>query len=332
MFQFLSRRAFLNRSAQASALAGLGSFAFLDRLPTISAAEVAGPIAPLNSDIEPLVRLVEDSPREKLLEVMAQKVRQGTSYQQVLSALMLAGVRSIRPRPVGFEFHCVLVVNSAHLASLASDDRDRWLPLFWALDNFKQSQATKKKKNDDWKMPALDDSRLPSATTARQRFCEAMDNWDLDGADLAAAALARTASASEFYELLWRYGARDFRDIGHKAIYVANSWRTLQTIGWRHAEPIVRSLAYGLLEYSGDNPAKRDDEADRPWRRTSSEPRTFARPGNRGRNLLSRPRSTLFLYAPLPLPKPANRPSPCSTAASTRILSGMVCSSRPASC
>src|SRR5262249_16248657 len=52
----------------------------------------------------------------------------------------------------------------------------------------------------------------------------------------------------------------------HKAIYTANSWRTLQAIGWRHAEPVLRSLAYALLEHEGDNPAKRDAEPDRPWR------------------------------------------------------------------
>ena len=40
---------------------------------------------------------------------------------------------------VGFKFHAVLVVNSAHLASQAASDRDRWLPLFWSLDNFKAS-------------------------------------------------------------------------------------------------------------------------------------------------------------------------------------------------
>src|SRR5205823_2567729 len=45
-----------------------------------------------------------------------------------------------------------------------------------------------------------------------------------------------------------------------------NSWRTLQCIGWRHAEPVMRSLAFAMLEHSGDNPAKRDDPADRPWR------------------------------------------------------------------
>ncbi len=69
------------------------------------------------------------------------------------------------------------------------------------------------------------------------------------------------------YELFWRYGCRDFRDICHKAIYAANSWRTLQAIGWRHGEPVVRSLAYALLDRGRDNnPADHDYDADRPFR------------------------------------------------------------------
>ncbi len=94
-----------------------------------------------------------------------------------------------------------------------------------------------------------------------------MDHWDEAAADAAIAGLARSAGANEIYEILFRYGARDFRSIGHKAIYVANSLRTLQCIGWQHAEPVLRSLAYALLKHSGeDNPAKRDDAADRSWR------------------------------------------------------------------
>ena len=66
--------------------------------------------------------------------------------------------------------------------------------------------------------------------------------------------------------MFWRYGARDFRDIGHKAIFVANSYRTLVTVGWRHAEPILRSLAYALQEHEGANPARRDAAIDLPGR------------------------------------------------------------------
>jgi hypothetical protein len=94
-----------------------------------------------------------------------------------------------------------------------------------------------------------------------------MDNWDEAAADTAITGLARTTGAHETFEILCRYGARDFREIGHKAIYVANSWRTLQAIGWRYAEPVLRSLAYGLLDHDGGNPAKGDAEADCPWRK-----------------------------------------------------------------
>jgi hypothetical protein len=263
-----NRREFVSSAARAGVLAGLGDFAFLHGLPAVSADEVnpRRAMVRFSADIEPLVRLLEDTPRERLLDQVAERVRNGTSYQELLTAVMLAGVRGIEPRPVGFKFHAVLVINSAHLAAQAADDRDRWLPLFWSIDNFKGSQA-RNRQEGDWVMPPVNESRLPSATQARQRFTEAMDRWDEEGADAAVAGLVRSAGANGVIEQFWRYGARDFRDIGHKAIYVANSWRTLQTIGLRHAEPIMRSLAYALLEHRNeDNPAGRDAPADRPGR------------------------------------------------------------------
>jgi hypothetical protein len=267
MFSPLNRRDFVRNLSGAGALAVVGDLAFLKNLPPLSAAQVRVPHSrvQLSSDSEPLVRLIEKTPRDQLLESVARRIRTGTSYQQLLAALMLAGVRGIQPRPVGFKFHAVLVVNSAHLATLAAEDRDRWLPLFWSLDNYKSSQE-RNAREGNWSMSAIDEARLPSATQARQRFIEAMDNWDEEGADRAVVALVRSSGAAEVSELFWRYGARDFRDIGHKAIYAANGWRTLQTIGWRHAEPVMRSMAYALLEHEGGNPAQRDAEPDRPWR------------------------------------------------------------------
>jgi len=263
-----NRREFVTNAARASVLAGVGDFAFLRDLPAVSADEVTPPRAMVrfSPDIEPLVRLLEDTPRERLLDQVADRVRNGTSYQELLTAVMLAGVRGIQPRPVGFKFHAVLVINSAHLASQAAEDRDRWLPLFWSIDNFKGSQA-RNRQEGDWVMAPVNESRLPTAAQARQRFSEAMDRWDEEGADAAVASLVRSAGANGVIEAFWRYGARDFRDIGHKAIYVANSWRTLQTIGLRHAEPIMRSLAYALLEHRNEpSPAGRDAPADRPGR------------------------------------------------------------------
>jgi hypothetical protein len=217
------------------------------------------------SEFEALVRLLEDTPRERLLERVGEKIRAGTSYQELLTAVMLAGVRGIQPRPVGFKFHAVLVIHSAHLASLASSEADRWLPLLWSLDQFKSSQQQNTRQGN-WSMAALPEGTLPPGSQSRGRFVEAMDRWDEAGADVAIGSLARSAGLAELEELFWRYGARDFRDIGHKAIYVANAFRTLHTIGRQHAEPVLRSVAYALLQRGRVNPADADEEADRPWR------------------------------------------------------------------
>src|SRR6266540_3652158 len=263
-----SRRDFLKTAATTGASLGMGDLSFLSRLPGVSRAEARldDKSVRFHPEIEPLARLLEETPRERLLEEVAARIKRGLSYRELLAALLLAGVRNIQPRPVGFKFHAVLVVNSAHLASLSSPDSDRWLPIFWALDHFKGSQAQDVKEGD-WTMSAVEESRVPPAHKARQAFIEAMEHWDETAADAAVAALARSAGAQEVFELFCRYCARDFREIGHKVIYVANSWRTLQAIGWQHAEPVLRSLAYALLEHGEGNPAKSDLPADRPWRR-----------------------------------------------------------------
>ena len=266
----MKRRDFIQRSAAAGALSVLGDLAFLSQLPRVTAAEtkLPGAMVRLNPEIEPFVRLLENTPRERVLNEVAAKIKQGTSYREVLAALLLAGVRNIQPRPVGFKFHAVLVVNSAHLASLSSPDTDRWLPIFWAIDQFKSSQAADVREGD-WTMAPVDEAAVPPSHKARQALIAALENWDEPAADAAIVGLCRTAGAHEIFEALCRYGARDFREIGHKEIYVANSFRTLGAIGWHHAEPVLRSLVYGILDRNGarENPAQADLPADRPFRR-----------------------------------------------------------------
>src|SRR3989441_9330870 len=173
-----TRRHFLKTAAGTGALLGLGDLGFLSQLRPVSAGEanLNPDIVRFNPDIEPLVRFLEDTPRERLLEEAAARIKRGLSYRDLLAALLLAGVRNIQPRPVGFKFHAVLVVNSAHLTSLSSPDSDRWLPIFWALDHFKSSQAADVREGD-WTMGPVDESAVPPSHKARAAFIEAMDNW-----------------------------------------------------------------------------------------------------------------------------------------------------------
>src|SRR5262249_60798670 len=111
------RRQIPGAAAAGGALAAAGDLRFLSHLPAVSAAEarLAPRLVALRPEIEPMVRLLEETPRDRLLEEVAARVHRGISYREVLAALLMAGVRNVQPRPsVGFKFHAVLVVNSAH--------------------------------------------------------------------------------------------------------------------------------------------------------------------------------------------------------------------------
>jgi hypothetical protein len=252
----LRRRLFL-QSASAMGLgagAGLANWSLLGSVTPATAAEMTvGPDAvTFRPEIEPVVRWIEDTPRERIIEVGVDHLKKGLSYRDLLAGLFLAGIRNIKPHPVGFKFHAVMVINSAHLLGQTASVDDRLLPLLWALDTFKNSQAQDVKEGD-WTLGKVDESRLPKPGQAKAEYLRAMEKWDGDAADAAVAALCRTSGAAETMEPVWRMAVRDQRDIGHKAIFAAQSWRTLQAIGWQHAEPVLRSLTSGLLDLGGDS-------------------------------------------------------------------------------
>src|SRR5258708_31454139 len=108
----LPRRTFLQTAAAGSALLGLGNLSFLSRLRPVSADEPRPDpkLVRLDAGIEPLVRLLEETPRNRLLEDMAGRIKKGLNYRELLAAVQLAGVRNGQPSPrVGFKFHAGLV-------------------------------------------------------------------------------------------------------------------------------------------------------------------------------------------------------------------------------
>jgi len=269
-----TRREFLKLASAGGAAMGIGGLSFLGKLPSVSAQEARLDPARvvLDPSIAPLVRLMEDTPREQILERVAERIRGGTTYQEVVTALFLAAIRNISPRPtLGFKFHGVLVIHASHLASMASpDDKDRWLPIFWALDSFKEAQV-QEQKGTRWRMSALNESAVPPPHQAREAFIDAMEKWDDARADAAVVGLVRSTGANDVADLLYRFGTRDYRSLGHKSIFVAQGWRLLQFIGWQHAETVARALAYACLAHDvkGSTPDRADSPLDRSWRRNT---------------------------------------------------------------
>ena len=75
------------------------------------------------------------------------------------------------------------------------------------------------------------------------------------------------ATPEQLSEVLFRYGIRDLRAIGHKAIAVQNVHRLLPLVGLEYTPAVLRSLAAALQNHGHDpNPATSDLPSDRTWR------------------------------------------------------------------
>src|SRR5262245_63221810 len=187
-------------------------------------------------DLEPIVRLIEEIPRERCVAVFIDQLRRGLSYRRFLAAAFFAAIRQKHSH------HEVYKIHSVHQVSLDVRPEERLLPLFWAIDAFKQRQ-------EDFPASPLTELKgpFPSPKKAGAEFVEAMDRADLERAEPALVALARHRGARQTMEQLWPFGCRNGNAGGHGAISVANCFRALDTIGWQEAEPVLRFVVQDLF-------------------------------------------------------------------------------------
>ena len=255
-----NRRSFLRTAAAGSILTASDWAALTNLAPTrAAAAEVTPDLLRFDADFEPLVRLIEDTPRDKCPSVLIEKLRAGLPYRNFLAALYMAAIRAAKWHGGmhGFD-HMAYVVYSAEQLSLDLNGAERLLPAFWVLDGFKATQEV----YPNVKRPAALVPPFPNANRAVEELHVGLKQWNPEQAERAIVTMVRNQGASQVIEPLWHYAARDWRFIGHLAILVANSWRLLQTVGWRHAELVMRYVVEGLAGWPKDD---RDGPDHQPY-------------------------------------------------------------------
>lgn len=182
----------------------------------------------LSPEIAPLVRLIENTPREKAVAMMFGELRKGTTKNQFVTAMFLASAR-IKVSP-----HHTYMIYDAYRLSKAMEPENQLLPLFWALNTLSYGREEGERYQPVKVRKAL------TATRATQELHDAMNGFQSEAAESAIIALSRSASPQSAMKELARYAGRDDSFIGHRAIALVNCWRLLETIGWQHAEPIFQ--------------------------------------------------------------------------------------------
>jgi len=219
-----------------------------------------------------LLDLLIAGERATLLEALVARIRAGLRYPELLGALAEAAARQVQPYPhVGFKYHAFMVLHAVDRTTRLGPRDEPWLPILWAADAFKGAQAQEQSRGG-WVLPAAPAAAGATGRSAarqpEQALHQALAQWDAEAADAALVALLRQWRPEQVLGLLWPYGARDFRAIGHKAITVANCARLLPTVPPEHVQPMLRSLVLALQNHHGEpNPATAELAADEPWRR-----------------------------------------------------------------
>lgn len=229
----LDRRSFLQQAAAGAVLASTGR---------------ALPGTRGEADLAAIARSFRQTAHDEVFSRAVGWLQQGATWQELLGGAFLAGVHDVKPRPVGFKFHCVMMVESAFQLADATTPGNRLLPVFYNIDDFKRGQEADARLEGDWELPAPPDTSGLPAARAAAAFRGAMDDWHDGRADVAITRLSRSMPRDTLFELLWPYGARSFQNIGHNIIFTAHVYRTLRRIGWKWREPALRSLVHGILD------------------------------------------------------------------------------------
>lgn len=195
-----------------------------------------------DKEIEPVVQLIENTPRDQCVPTLTKKLREGLTYRQFLTALTLATLRK------GNAHHEMYVLHPTHEMSLNLPQNQQIIPLFWAMDAFKQQQN---------RFPAPPTNIIKHTISnngqAHGLFKAAMEDWNQEQAEQAIFALVEYGNGpGGIQETLWQYGARDWGFIGHKMIATINGWRLLQVIGWQHAKWVLPFIIKQLLDGKRD--------------------------------------------------------------------------------
>ena len=193
-----------------------------------------------DEDLTVLAERIRKTPHAKLFDLAGKAIRSGADWRTLLGAVFLAGIQDIRPRPVGSKLHAVMVVESAFQLAETSSGNGPWLAALWVLDDFKRSQE-RDRQEGDWELPPRPEVSIASEKEARREFEAAMEAWDAERADRAIVGLYPHHSHESLFEILWPFAGRCYVNFGHKIIYAVQIERALRRIGWRYAEPALRS-------------------------------------------------------------------------------------------
>lgn len=252
-----SRREFLADVGCGMLVAGVGYSTALDLgLSTARAAEGSEANALTFGGLEPLVCLMQDTPVNKLLSALVEKMHNGTELKTLVAAAALANARTFGGEDY-IGFHTMMAMMPAYQMSQELPTEKQALPVLKVLyRNTNRIHDFGGRKNEV--LHPLTAGTLPAGVVPGDAVRDAVHSKDIDNAEKTFAAAA--ISPEEAFNAVM-YAVDDNTEV-HRVVLPYRAYALLDLVGPEQAVTMLRqSVRYCVKSERRDN---RNAEFDRP--------------------------------------------------------------------
>ena len=239
-----NRREFLADVGKGMLVASVGpALAFELGLASASAAEGADRLT--FGDREPLVGLMQDTPANQLLPILADKLKAGTKLEDLVAAGALANARTFGGENYD-GYHAFMALLPSYQMSRELRAERQALPVLKVLyrnTSFIQNEGGKREV-----LHPIAAGDLPKDHAASEDLCEAARKRDVNASERIFAAMAKGTIADAYNSMLPT--VQEEVDV-HRTVLAWRAWATLDLVGKENAHTLLRQSVRFCIHEGG---------------------------------------------------------------------------------
>jgi len=201
--------------------------------------------------LEPLVAIMQETPADKLLPILVERLNKGTDLQQLVAAGALANARTFGGEDY-IGFHTIMALGPAYRMSQQLPAAQKALPILKVLHrNTKRIQEKGGSKEEV--LHPVESAVLPDGKASGEALLEAVRTKDLKSAEAMFAGVAGKSADDAFNMLL--QAVHDAQEV-HRIVLPYRAWDLLDVVGKEHAHTMLRQSVHYCVKqespkYSG---------------------------------------------------------------------------------
>jgi hypothetical protein len=241
------RREFLADVGRGMLVAGVGSGLAQDLGLAPAALAGAGAERLTFGPMEPLVSLMQETPADRLLPAVVERIKAGTDLRQLVAAAALANARRFGGQD--YEgYHAIMALAPSYQMSRELPEAQRALPVLKVLyRNTNHIQQMGGRTHEA--LHPVEPAVVPAGRPGAEALRAATRQRDMEASERTFAALARGPLEEVYNDL--QYVVQDYIDV-HRVVLAWRAWVLLDFTGKEHAHTLLRQSVRFCVDEEGN--------------------------------------------------------------------------------